>query len=71
MYKYIIIRTFAKITIVGVEKKEYVAPEVWSATFKCERGYATSDCDHTLSLTPPDGYSGNTASSYEHETWIW
>ena len=64
-------RTFAKYTIVVVEKKEYVAPKVWSVCFKCESGYVVSNCDNTLHLTPPDESSDNTASSYEKETWVW
>lgn len=71
LYKYIIMRTFAKYTIVGVNKKNYIAPKVCAVCFKCERGYAVSNCDYTLQLTPPDESSDNTASSYEQETWSW
>ncbi|MBQ7712098.1 MAG: hypothetical protein IJT39_09800 [Bacteroidales bacterium] len=54
-----------------MEKSDYVAPVIESASMTCERGYASSDWDHTPQLAPPDGASGNTASHYNHETWVW
>gem|GEM_PF-4911867 len=53
------------------QRHPYIAPNVTVVSMRCESGYATSDCDHTLLPEAPDGMSDNTASSYERESWEW